>query len=77
MSYSTTTQQEILKLLRQSPLTMTQLITLSGIKAGYIAMGVRHLQGQQIVTVTELTYSLTDEGRILAEQFAGEWNGHN
>ena len=73
MSYTTTTQQEILKLLRESPLTMTRLITLSRIKAGYIAMGVRYLQGQNLVTVTELTYSLTDEGRTLAEQFAGEW----
>lgn len=76
MTLSTTTQREVLRLLKQSPLTMTHLITNSGIGAGYVAMAVRYLQGQNLVTVTELTYSLTDAGRTLADQFAGEWDAN-
>jgi predicted transcriptional regulator len=66
-------QKEVLKLLRQRPHTMKGINDSLGIGFGYVAMTVRLLQAQKLVTVTDLVYSLTDEGRTLAEKFAGEW----
>jgi predicted transcriptional regulator len=76
MSYSAAAQSEILQLLRQSPMTLDQLAQKSAFNKDFIFVNANSLNKQGMVKLTELTYSLTDEGRTLAEQFAGEWDAN-